>query len=71
MVASTAAKTMPNGENAHCTLEPPKWWQAIFDEAVAAHPGLRYYALFDIPASGVGKGMTLRHQMITGKSKPK
>ncbi|NQV82984.1 MAG: class I SAM-dependent methyltransferase [Rhodospirillales bacterium] len=66
-----AGKTLPNGENAHCTLEPPEWWQAIFDKAVADHPGLRYYALFDIPEVDPLKEKTLRHEMRTGKSKPK
>jgi hypothetical protein len=66
-----AHKTLPNGENAHCTLEPPEWWQAIFDKAMAAHPGLRYYSVFDIPATGANKENTIRQQMITGKSNPR
>lgn len=44
-----AVKTLPNGENAHCTVEPVEWWKDLMDDAVAQHPGLRYYAEFSHP----------------------
>jgi len=28
-----AAKTLPNGENAHCTIRPVAFWRALFDRA--------------------------------------
>ena len=30
-----AAKRLPNGENAHCTIKPSDWWEAIIKEAHA------------------------------------
>jgi len=66
-----AEKTLPNGENAHCTLEPQEWWQAIFDKAVAAHPGLRYYSVFETLEFGDKNQEIYRKQMFTGKSKPR
>ncbi|MAH85479.1 MAG: hypothetical protein CBB68_14740 [Rhodospirillaceae bacterium TMED8] len=43
-----ATKTLPNGENAHCTLEPPEWWDSIFKKCVRKTPGLRYYTAYDV-----------------------
>ena len=31
-----AAKILPNGENAHCTIRPVEFWREIFDKAAAA-----------------------------------
>lgn len=39
-IASYPAMThLPNGENAHCTVQPPQWWQALFERISHAHPG--------------------------------
>jgi hypothetical protein len=35
-----AAKTLPNGENAHCTVRPSEWWDAIIAPLTARHPEL-------------------------------
>jgi|GEM_PF-859776 len=40
-----AAKTLPNGENAHCTIKPSSWWRPIFAAAARRHPGIRYRVL--------------------------
>ncbi|MBT3553649.1 MAG: class I SAM-dependent methyltransferase [Rhodospirillaceae bacterium] len=32
-----AKKHLPNGENAHITLKPTAWWQAVFDESSGRH----------------------------------
>ena len=37
-----AVKTLPNGENAHCTLEPADWWSAVFAHAAKDFPKIRY-----------------------------
>jgi len=31
-----ASKTLPNGENAHCTIEPASWWRAVIERAHTA-----------------------------------
>ena len=43
-----AKKTLPNGENVHCTIKPPDWWISIFDSQISDRPGFRYYVSFDV-----------------------
>ena len=33
-----AEKNLPNGENAHCTVRPPAWWRAMFEDVAARNP---------------------------------
>ena len=43
---------LPNGENAHCTVRPAEWWQALFSASAAKKPGVRFQlALFARAAS--------------------
>ena len=35
-----ARKQLPNGENAHCTIRPPEWWQEHFVRVGNAHAGV-------------------------------
>jgi len=35
-----ARKQLPNGENAHCTIKPLEWWEAIARAAAARRPGV-------------------------------
>jgi 2-polyprenyl-3-methyl-5-hydroxy-6-metoxy-1,4-benzoquinol methylase len=35
-----AMKRLPNGENAHCTVRAPEYWQALFEAAAARRPEL-------------------------------
>ena len=37
-----ASKTLPNGENAHCTIKSPDWWRALIDCVTAGRPDLSY-----------------------------
>jgi hypothetical protein len=39
-----AAKSLPNGENAHCTIKPPQWWNELFGRAAGRHPGVEWEA---------------------------
>ena len=43
-----AKKSLPNGENAHCTVEPPKWWSQQFHAALRNWPGLVGYGCYGI-----------------------
>ena len=53
-----AKKTLPNGENAHCTVRPVAWWQKLIREEAARHPGVRYRFNFELrerpPLEGLG-----------------
>jgi hypothetical protein len=33
-----AAKTLPDGANAHCTLRPPAWWELLIGAVAGEHP---------------------------------
>jgi hypothetical protein len=35
-----AKKSLPNGENAHCTVMPPDWWRGQMEVAARRHPGV-------------------------------
>jgi len=37
-----ARKRLPTGENAHCTIRPAAWWQALLEEAAARRPGIAW-----------------------------
>lgn len=42
-VACYPAKArLPNGDNAHCTIRPPEWWDALFLKIAADHPGIKW-----------------------------
>ena len=40
-----AKKKLPNGENAHCTVRPPAWWKAIFEDVAARNPDVMIEAI--------------------------
>lgn len=60
-----AVKSLPNGENAHCTIKPPDWWKAVLDDAVARHPGLRYFAAVENKVGG-----EIQETMFQGEADP-
>ncbi len=41
-----AGKTLPNGENAHCTVQPEEWWTNMIAPVAARYPNLLYH--FDV-----------------------
>lgn len=42
-----ALKTLPNGENAHCTIRPSEWWEQQLLEISRRHPGVAFYMLLE------------------------
>jgi hypothetical protein len=42
-----AGKTLPNGENAHCTIMPLPFWKEIFETAARARPDLLWEVWVD------------------------
>jgi hypothetical protein len=49
-----ARKTLPNGENAHCTLQTPEWWKGQMELASRRRPGARW-TLAAVEKTGLGK----------------
>ncbi len=43
-----ANKTLPNGENAHCTIRPVAWWRSLLGQIAPRYPELRYEFLLEI-----------------------
>jgi hypothetical protein len=43
-----AKATLPNGENAHTTVRPKEWWDTVFSEAAARHPGVRWKIIVEV-----------------------
>lgn len=44
-----AAKILPNGENAHCTVRAVEFWRALFDRAAAGAGGVLWDVWADTP----------------------
>src|SRR5262245_32789677 len=47
-----AVKTLPNGENAHCTIRPVAFWRALFGNAAAGRNGLLWEVWADTVVNG-------------------
>lgn len=46
-----AIKTLPNGENAHCTIRPIEYWRELFEKAAAAgERGVLWDVWADLPS---------------------
>jgi len=58
-----AAKRLPNGENAHCTIRPPEWWESKFREAAADKPELIWEVWMDVPVQ-TATGAKLRELRV-------
>jgi hypothetical protein len=57
-----AVKALPNGENAHSTVQPPAWWAGLLHAIAHRHPGVRYRALVDTRIN--------RHAFLGWRRKP-
>jgi hypothetical protein len=42
-----ARKTLPNGENAHCTIQPSGFWSILFEQASVRYPDLLWELWID------------------------
>lgn len=54
-----AHKVLPNGENAHCTIRPPEWWEQLLSAAAQRHGGVDWevwVAYMDLGSTGGGGG---------------
>ena len=37
-----ARKSLPDGQNAHCTVQPPEWWREQMEAAARRNPGVKW-----------------------------
>jgi len=42
IAAYPASKVLPNGENAHCTIEEASWWMGVFQSVAVRYPDIQY-----------------------------
>jgi hypothetical protein len=47
-----AVKTLPNGENAHCTIRPVEFWRALFESAARGSSAVLWEVWADVPRGG-------------------
>ena len=47
-VCYPAKNILPNGENAHCTVEQPDWWRAQMELTARHFPGVRWTLVCDL-----------------------
>ena len=60
-----AKKHLPNGQNAHCTVKPPRWWRPIIEAAAAKKPGLLHEFRFAVVVRGA-QGESLVEEIFSG-----
>ncbi|MEO3429336.1 hypothetical protein AAFN88_10795 [Pelagibius sp. CAU 1746] len=54
-----AKKFLPDGQNAHCTLQPPEWWREQLEAAARRNPGVKWQLCAQLKAK-IGKGKSDR-----------
>ena len=47
-----ARKRLPNGQNAHCTIRPLKWWRQLVAPIARARPGVLYELRLQLDEDG-------------------
>ncbi len=62
-----AVKTLPNGWNAHVTIQPPEWWRARIEKAAAEWKGHAY--VFDVTEKRSGIRGSLTRALTGSKLK--
>lgn len=43
---------LPNGDNAHCTVRTPEWWQTLLQRAASHYPGVKYLVVAESADAG-------------------
>jgi len=55
-----AKKILPNGENAHCTVEDATWWQGLFQAVAQDYPAISYQVI-------VSKDLRQKQRSVFGR----
>jgi hypothetical protein len=61
-----AKKRLPNGENAHCTIQPREWWADLISDIAKDYPDIRYIFTVDSIVSGADGQTTRNTEAIAG-----
>jgi hypothetical protein len=60
-----ARKHLPNGQNAHCTIRPLKWWRQLIEQVARAHPGVLYEFRLQLDERGPQGGTVRVEKVLT------
>jgi hypothetical protein len=60
-----AAKRLPNGQNAHCTVRPLKWWRELVDRIAPRHAAILYELRFQVFERKAGGEDALVEKVLT------
>jgi hypothetical protein len=55
-----ASKHLPNGENAHCTIQPQHWWQGALNYVSAFHPDIQWQCWLDVIVNNQKRAVLLK-----------
>ena len=61
-----ARKVLPDGSNAHCTVQPAAWWYEIIKKVGEQHPNIRYHFVVETRRVGADGQVERLHEWITG-----
>lgn len=65
IAAYPAKKLLPNGENAHATVRPPRWWAERLSLAALRRPGVRWQAVVEEAVED-----RIRHSLLEADAAP-
>lgn len=58
-----ARKRLPNGENAHCTIQPPEWWSNLLTVTATRHPSLKWQVWVRYAEQNSSKGQMVERKL--------
>jgi hypothetical protein len=65
-----AKKTLPSGENAHCTIKSPEWWSEVLSLIGANHLGVEWEARLTYIEGGETKeSQSIKEVIVSGNKK--
>ncbi len=61
-----AQKILPNGENAHCTVQPAGWWTPVIRDIARAYPTIRYMFVVETAVQLAQGESGIKSDLISG-----
>ncbi|MDP6352310.1 MAG: class I SAM-dependent methyltransferase [Alphaproteobacteria bacterium] len=61
-----ARKHLPNGENAHCTIQPKPWWSTLIQDIARDHASIRYIFMVESNVIGTDGTAQANTEVIAG-----
>ncbi len=65
-----ARKRLPNGQNAHCTVRPLKWWRELIEKIAARHPATLYEFRFQVIERKPGGEDAMVEKLLASLDRP-